>query len=156
MWHDFGEVELIPSVVAFATSHRDKLASEIVALNGRRFTIEEIFRDLKNLRFGMGPSDSRIGDPARRDWLLLVSAIAIVLLAIVLLAILGAADEAIAIDKSLKANTVKRRTISLLRQDLMHYAALPKIKLDMLEPFMAKFGGMLRAQRVSRAVFGFI
>ena len=104
----------------------------------------------------MSLSDTRIGDPARRDWLLLVSAIAIVLLAIVLLAILGAADEAIAIDKSLKANTVKRRTISLLRQDLMHYAALPKMKLDMLEPLMAKFGEMLRAQRVSRAVFGFI
>jgi Transposase DDE domain len=134
-----------------ATSHGDKPASEIVALYGRRFTIEESFRDQKNLRFGMGLSDTRIGDPARRDRLLLVSAIAIVLLTI-----LGAAGEAIGIDKWLKANTVKRRTISLLRQGLMHYAALPKMKLDMLEPLMAKFGEMLRAQRVFREVFGLI
>lgn len=134
-----------------ATSHGDKPASEIVALYGRRFTIEESFRDQKNLRFGMGLSDTRIGDPARRDRLLLVSAIAIVLLTI-----LGAAGEAIGIDKWLKANTVKRRTISLLRQGLMHYAAIPKMKLDMLEPLMAKFGEMLRAQRVFREVFGLI
>ena len=134
-----------------ATSHGDKPASEVVALYGKRFTIEESFRDQKNLRFGMGLSDTRIGDPDRRDRMLLISAIAIVLLTI-----LGAAGEAIGIDKWLKANTVKRRTISLLRQGLMHYAALPKMKLDMLEPLMAKFGEMLRAQRVFREIFGLI
>lgn len=134
-----------------ATSLADRPASEIVALYGKRFTIEESFRDQKNLRFGMGLSDTRIGDPDRRDRMLLISAIAIVLLTI-----LGAAGEAIGIDKWLKANTVKRRTISLLRQGLMHYAALPKMKLDMLEPLMAKFGEMLRAQRVFREIFGLI
>jgi len=134
-----------------ATSHGDKPASEVVALYGKRFTIEESFRDQKNLRFGMGLSDTRIGDPNRRDRMLLISAIAIVLLTI-----LGAAGEAIGIDKWLKANTVKKRTISLLRQGLMHYGALPKMKLDMLEPLMAKFGEMLRAQRVFREVFGLI
>jgi hypothetical protein len=30
------------------------------------------------------------------------------------------------------------------------------MKLDMLEPLMAKFGEMLRAQRVFREVFGLI
>ena len=134
-----------------ATSLGDKPGSEIVALYGRRFTIEESFRDQKNLRFGMGLSDTRIGDPGRRDRLLLISAIAIVLLTI-----LGAAGEAVGLDKWLKANTVKRRTISLVRQGLMHYAALPKMKLDMLEPLMAKFGEMLRAQRVFREIFGLI
>jgi hypothetical protein len=103
-----------------ATSHGEKTGAEIVALYGKRFTIEESFRDQKNLRFGMGLSDTRIGDPARRDRLLLVSA-----LAIVLLTILGAAGEAIGIDRHLKANTVKKRTISLLRQGLMHYGARP-------------------------------
>ena len=66
------------------------------------------------------------------------------------------AGEAVGIDKWLKANTVKRRTISLVRQGQMHYAALPKMKLDMLEPLMAKFGEMLRAQRVFREIFGLI
>lgn len=134
-----------------ATSHGDKPGSEIVALYARRFTIEESFRDQKNLRFGMGLSETRIADPARRDRLLLVSAVAIALLTI-----LGAAGEALGLDKWLKTNTVKRRTISLLRQGMMHYAALPKMKLDMLEPLMAKFGEMLRAQRVFREVFGLI
>jgi DDE family transposase len=134
-----------------ATSYGDKPASEIVALYGRRFTIEESFRDQKNLRFGMGLSETRIGDPERRDRMLLVSAIAIALLTI-----LGAAGEAIGIDRYLKSNTVKRRTISLLNQGLMHYGALPKMRLDMLEPLMAKFGELLREQRVFRDVFGLI
>lgn len=134
-----------------ATSHGERPASEIVALYSKRFTIEESFRDQKNLRFGMGLSDTRIGDPDRRDRMLLISAIAIVLLTI-----LGAAGEALGFDKWLKANTVKRRTISLVRQGLMHYGALPKMKHERLEPLMAKFGEMLRAQRVFREVFGLI
>jgi len=38
----------------------------------------------------------------------------------------------------------------------MHYCAIPKMKLDMLEPRMAKFGELLREQRVFRDVFGLI
>jgi len=33
---------------------------------------------------------------------------------------------------------------------------LPKMKLDMLEPLMAKFGELLREHRVFREVFGLI
>ena len=146
----FGILESSPNSRVDSTKG-DQLHSEIVALYGKRFTIEETFRDQKNLRFGMGLSETRIGDPARRDRLLLISA-----LAVVLLTILGAAGEAIGIDKWLKTNTVKHRTISLVRQGLMHYAALPKMKLERFEPLMVKFGEMLRAQRVFREVFGLI
>ena len=59
-----------------ASSHEDKPGAEIVKLYGRRFTIEETFRDQKNLRFGMGLSDTRISSPERRDRILLVGAIA--------------------------------------------------------------------------------
>ena len=104
-----------------ATSHADRAGAEIVALYSKRFTIEESFRDQKNLRFGMGLSDTRIGVPERRDRLLLVSAIAIALLTM-----LGAAGEAIGIDRHLKTNTVKRRTLSLLNQGLFHYAAFER------------------------------
>ncbi len=62
----------------------------------------------------------------------------------------------VGLDKWLKTNTVKRRTISLLRQGLMHYAAIPKMKLDMLEPLMVKYGELLREQQVSREVFRLI
>ena len=134
-----------------ATSHGDKTASEIVALYSKRFTIEESFRDQKNLRFGMGLSETRISSPDRRDRLLLVSAIAIALLTI-----LGAAGEAIGIDKYLKTNTVKRRTISLLNQGLFHYAALPRMKEERAEALMAKFGELLSEHQVFREVFGLI
>ena len=38
----------------------------------------------------------------------------------------------------------------------MHYGAIPNRKRDMLEPPMAKFGEILREQRVFREVFGLI
>lgn len=134
-----------------ASSHGDRTGAEIVKLYGKRFTIEESFRDQKNLRFGMGLSETRIGAPERRDRMLLVSAIAIALLTL-----LGAAGEALGIDKWLKTNTVKHRTLSLLNQGLFHYAALPNMKVERAEALMAKFGEMLREQRVFRDVFGLI
>jgi hypothetical protein len=134
-----------------ATSHGDKTAAEVVALYSKRFTIEESFRDQKNLRFGMGLSETRISSPQRRDRMLLVCA-----LAIALLTILGAAGEAIGIDKYLKTNTVKHRTLSLLNQGLFHYAALPNMKQERAEPLMAKFDEILREHRVFREVFGLI
>ena len=42
--------------------------------------MEPAFRDTKDLRFGMGLSATRIGEPMRRDRLLLVSAFATALL----------------------------------------------------------------------------
>lgn len=134
-----------------ATSHGERTAAEVVQLYSRRFTIEESFRDQKNLRFGMGLSETRIGSPERRDRLLLVSAIAIALLTM-----LGAAGEAIGADKYLKTNTVKRRTLSLLNQGLFHYAALPNMKPERALPLVAKFDEMIRAHRVFREVFGLI
>jgi hypothetical protein len=38
------------------TSVSGKTAAEIVSLYGRRFTIEETFRDTKDIRFGLGLS----------------------------------------------------------------------------------------------------
>ena len=106
-----------------ATSHGDKTAAEVVKLYAKRFTIEESFRDQKNLRFGMGLSETRISSPAppRPD----------------------AAGErhrhraahaprrrrrGHRARPDLKTNTVKTRTLSLLNQGLFHYAALPKMK----------------------------
>jgi hypothetical protein len=77
-------------------------------------------------------------------------------IAVALLTLLGAAGEAIGIDKYLKTNTVKRRTLSLLNQGLYHYAALPNMKQERALPLMTKFDEMLRAHRVFREVFGLI
>jgi hypothetical protein len=99
----------------------------------------------------MGLSETRISSPARRDRMLLVSAIAIVLLTI-----LGAAGEATGLDRTLKTNTVKTRTLSLLNQGIFHYAALPRMREDRAEMLMAKFGEMIREHAIFREVFGLL
>ena len=92
----------------------------LIRYYGKRWGIEAGFRDIKNMRFGMGLSSMHVSRPDRRDRLLLISA-----LAIAVLSLLGAAGERIGYDRWLKANTVKRRTHSLFRQGLMLYHHLP-------------------------------
>jgi Transposase DDE domain len=103
-----------------ATTLAKRKASEVVKLYGKRFTIEETFRDEKNLHFGMGLSATHIRDASRRDRLLLLAAIAHALLTL-----LGAASEEAGLDRYLKVNTVKRRTHSLYRQGLYWYDCIP-------------------------------
>ena len=94
----------------------------LIRYYGKRWGIEAGFRDIKDLRFGMGLSSMHVSRPDRRDRLLLISA-----LAIAMLSLLGAAGERIGYDRWLKANTVKRRTHSLFRQGLMLYQPSPQL-----------------------------
>ena len=86
-----------------AASDAAASASQIVNLHAKRWTIEPGFRDTKDLRFGMGMSVLRIGDPQWRDRLLLLNA-----LAILLLTLLGAAGESLGMDRSLRTSRVGR------------------------------------------------
>jgi Transposase DDE domain len=63
-----------------AASNAEASAAELVNHYARRWTIEPHFRDTKDLRFGMGLSTTRIGEPTRRDRLLLISTFATALL----------------------------------------------------------------------------
>ena len=63
-----------------AASDGAKSAKAIVGLYAKRWTIEPSFRDTKDLRFGMGMAELRIADPMRRDRLLFLNALAILLL----------------------------------------------------------------------------
>jgi hypothetical protein len=54
-----------------ASSDREATAATLVNHYARRWTIEPQFRDTKDLQFGMGLSATRIGEPMRRDRLLL-------------------------------------------------------------------------------------
>lgn len=125
-----------------ATNMVDRKTAEIVNLYGKRFTIEETFRDTKDLHFGMGLSATHIRDPERRDRMLLLVAIAHTLLTL-----LGAASEAAGLDRLLKANTVKRRTHSLYRQGVYWYGALPNMRQDWLEPLITEFDRIVREHR---------
>lgn len=122
--------------------------AQAVKRYGRRFTIEESFRDIKDDRFGMGLSATHIGDAGRRDRLILIAT-----LAIYLLTLLGAAGESLGMDRMLKVNTVKRRTHSLLRQGRYWYDAIPMMPKERLRPLMQRFGEMIASQRLFDGIF---
>ena len=66
----------------------------LIRYYGKRWGIEAGFRDIKDMRFGMGLSSMHVSRPDRRDRLLLISA-----LAIAVLSLLGAAGERIGYDR---------------------------------------------------------
>lgn len=89
----------------------------------------------------MGLSSTRVGEPTRRDRLLLVSAFATALLTL-----LGAVGESLGMDRLLKSNTSKTRTHSLFRQGCILYELIPNMPEHRLAPLMEKF-----AEAVSNA-----
>jgi hypothetical protein len=125
-----------------ATSERDATAATLINHYSKRWTIEPQFRDTKDLRFGMGLSSTRIGEPTRRDRLLLVSA-----LATALLTLLGAVGESLGMDRLLKSNTSKTRTHSLFRQGCMLYGLIPTMPEHRLAPLMEKFAEAVATSR---------
>jgi hypothetical protein len=134
-----------------ATSRTDLNAAGVVKLYARRFTIEETFRDIKDNHFGMGLSATHIGSPERRDRLLLLGAVAQALLTL-----LGAAGEACGLDRTLKANTVKKRTMSLFNQGCCWYRAIPNMREDRLLPLMKAFGEIVSSHAAFSDLFGLI
>lgn len=134
-----------------ATNLKAKAASVIIQLYGRRFTIEETFRDQKDLRFGMGLSATHIRKPERRDRLLMLLAIAQALLTL-----LGAASERSGLDAYLKANTVKRRTHSLFRQGSHWYRCLLTMRDDWFERLMTSFDEILAEHSHMSQILGVI
>ena len=134
-----------------ATNRTDLDSNNIVKLYGRRFTIEETFRDQKDIHFGFGLSSTHIGDPIRRDRLLMLAA-----MAQALLTLLGAAGEAAGLDRMLKVNTVKRRTLSLLRQGTFWVHALPNMPDERAHILVESFDKILAEHAFSRDVLGTI
>jgi hypothetical protein len=134
-----------------ATNLGEQTASAIVKLYGRRFTIEETFRDQKDLHFGMGLRETRIKNELRRDRLLMLLAIAQALLTL-----LGAASERSQLDKYLKVNTVKHRTMSLFNQGSYWYSCLPDMRQEWFDRLMPAFAAVLAEQQEMSEILGVI
>jgi hypothetical protein len=134
-----------------ATTLVDAKAADVVKIYGRRFTIEETFRDQKDLRFGMGLSATHIGRADRRDRLLLLAAISQALLTL-----LGAAGEACGLDRLMKSNTAKRRQLSLLNQGIHLYASIPRMRDERLLLLATAFDAEVRRHAVFAEVYGAI
>lgn len=124
-------------------------AQKIVKLYGRRFTIEESFRDEKDPRFGVGHVKVHIGSPRRRDRMFLVEA-----LVVTVLTLLGAAGERLGFDRLLRANTVTRRTHSLLRQGREYARGAIGKAGEAIEHLRAAFFKLVRDQPYVRATLG--
>jgi DDE family transposase len=133
------------------TSNGAAMARQIIDLYAKRWRVEPSFRDTKDLRFGMGLSAVHIGDPQRRDRLLLLNAFAVVLLTL-----LGAAGESLGMDRHLKVNTVKRRTHSLFRQGCMLYDLIPNMPEQRLRPLMERYAQFLQQSRVVSETFAIV
>jgi Transposase DDE domain len=157
-----GDFYIVPGVVVvhdkrmadpwcLATSRDDLGAADLVKLYGRRFTIEETFRDTKDIHFGMGLKATHIGDSSRRDRLLLLGAVAHALLTL-----LGAAGERAGLDRLLKTNTSKKRQLSLYRQGCFWYDALPNMPDERLVPLLRAYDEILGEQPFFREIFGII
>lgn len=123
----------------------------VIDYYAKRWGIEPSFRDTKDLRFGMGMSDTHIRAPERRDRLFLLNA-----LAIFLMTLLGAAGERLGLDRLLKANTVKYRTHSLFRQGCMYYELMPMMPIARLRSLIEKFAQLLLQQPTSTEIFSVV
>ena len=134
-----------------ATNRADLGAAEIVQRYSRRFTIEETFRDIKDNHFGMGLSATNIRSADRRDRLLFISAIAQALLTQ-----LGAAGEACGLDRILKSNTSKTRTMSLFNQGSYWYRAIPNMREERLQMLMEAFGKIIADHAAFKGICGVI
>lgn len=129
----------------FLATSMDVAKTAVVRLYGKRFTIEENFRDIKDHRFGLALSDTTIGTPQRRDRMLFL-----LMLATVLMTMIGAASEKLGLDRSLRVNTVKnKRTHSLLRQARELIAGALRVAWARIREV---FESLLAAHRRTRAV----
>jgi hypothetical protein len=131
-----------------AASNAEASSAMLVNYYAKRWTIEPSFRDIKDLRFGLGLGVTRIGEPTRRDRLLLINAFARVLLTM-----LGAAGESLGMDRLLKSNTSKTRTHSLFRQGCMLYELIPTMPEHRLAPLMARFAETISRRRSFSGLF---
>jgi hypothetical protein len=138
-------------VWCLACSDASWSGTEIKELYGKRFRIEETFRDMKDPRFGMGLCRTQVKDGERRDRLMFLGAIAHTLLEL-----LGAAGEKAGLDKGLKTNTVKKRTLSLYNQGVFWYTALPNLSEKRLRPLMKAFDEILREHEFFTKLFGIL
>ncbi len=132
-----------------ATNRRSLSGSTALKYYGKRWGIETSFKDIKDYRFGMRMKYIRMHSLNRRDRLFLISA-----LAIILLTLLGKAGDSIGLERILKANTVKTRSYSFIRQGCMYYELLPTMRDEWARPLMEKFEYYLSRQHLIKSVFG--
>jgi hypothetical protein len=131
------------------SSRHDLTGSAIKGTYGRRFTVEETFRDVKNPRFGLGLKQAVITRNDRRDALFLLA-----VLAHTLLTLFGKAGQELGMDRMLGAT--RPGHLSLFRQGLMLFALIPTMREDRLRALAQKFGALLQEHVLFTGILGVI
>lgn len=134
---------------ALATNNPEETAASAVKTYSRRFSCEEMFRDIKDPHFGMGLLNSQIKKVDRRDRLLWLSAVAQAILSL-----LGQAGEETGLDRFFRVDTRKKREYSLFRQGVMYYDALPTMREEWAGPLMKRFDEILTESGVFAPLLG--
>jgi len=131
------------------SSRQDLTGVELKVAYGRRFTVEETFRDVKNPRVGLGLTQAVIARNDRRDALFLLA-----VLAHTLLTWLGRAGQELGLDRMLGA--MRSGHLALFRQGLMLFALIPKMREDRLRALAKKFGELLQDHALCTGILGVI
>jgi DDE family transposase len=128
---------------------QDLTGVEIKVAYGRRFTVEETFRDVKHPRLGLGLQQAVIARHDRRDALFLLA-----VLAHTLLTLLGKAGQELGMDRMLGAT--RPGQLSLFRQGLMLFELIPKMREDRLRALAKTFGALLQEHALFTDILGVI
>ena len=131
------------------SSRHDLQGVAIQGAYGRRFTVEETFRDVKHPRFGLGLTQAVIARNDRRDALFLLA-----VLAHTLLTLLGKAGQALGMDRMLGAT--RPGQWSVFRQGLMLFELIPTMREDRLRALATQFGELLHEHVVFTGILGVI
>lgn len=133
------------------SSDKKLSGTSIVKWYAKRWGCEPQFRDTKDLYFGMGLSKTSIKDVKRRDRILFIHAISTIILTL-----LGAAGERIGLDRYLKANTEKKRTMSLFHQGCIYFNRLPKMVESTLKQLTHEFYSFIEENKNLADILGVI
>lgn len=130
-----------------ASSRADLSGTEIKKAYGRRFSLEETFRDTKNPRLGLGLKQTVITRNDRRDMLFLLA-----VLAHALLTLLGQASRELGMERWLGAT--RPGGISLFRQGLLLYELIPTMREEKLRLLLERFDEILRQHALFTGILG--
>jgi Transposase DDE domain len=132
-----------------ASSRSDLTGTALTHLYGKRFTVEETFRDVKNPRLGLGLKQTVMARNDRRDALFLLA-----VLAHTLLTLLGKAGEELGMDRWLGAT--RPRQYSRFRQGQMLFDLIPTMERKRLRTLLQRFGQLLREHALLSQVLGYL
>jgi Transposase DDE domain len=132
-----------------ASSRNDLPSTAITRRSGKRFTVEETFRDVKNPHLGLGLKQTVMERNDRRDALFLLA-----VLAHTLLTLLGKAGEELGMDRWLGAT--RPRQYSRFRQGQMLFDLIPTMERQRLRTLLQRFGQLLREHALLSQILGYL